>query len=427
MLRRYLIGAAVVVLLVLAIVLALRSEQTEVGSRVATAPDTTASDFDVNDVEPIVGANNEFAFDLYARLKDHEETTKAGGNLFFSPYSISTGLAMTWAGARGETERQMAEVLHFGLDQDPVHQAFAAMERRLDACAGCELNIANALWGQKGDPFREEFLNLLKRNYGADLKRVDFFRQLEEARRTINQWVQERTKGRIRELVQRGVLDPDLTSLVLANAIYFKGAWQGRFDRAKTRAITFTVAGEHKVRVPMMYQKSQFRFLKGEDLKVLELPYLGGELSMVLFLPKAVDGISQLEESLTARNLTAWLGKLRTHEVSVDLPRFKIGWGTYDLKDTLKAMGMRDAFSLPPADFSGITGERDSWIEYVLHKAFVEVNEEGTEAAAATVVPVYRNGGPTFRADHPFAFVIRDNVTGSILFLGRVMNPAIQN
>ncbi len=374
------------------------------------------------DVKAVVTGNSRFAFELYAKLKDDPNAVKQDGNLFFSPYSISAALAMTYAGARGETEKQMAKVLHFTLPQERLHAGFAASGKRMRADPD-ELRIANSLWGQKDYGFLEDFLELTKKYYGAELKEVDFIKETEKSRKTINKWVEKRTEEKISELIGKGILSR-YTVLVLTNAIYFKGDWMIQFDKKNTRDAPFAISADKKVNVPMMYLKEKFKYWANEDLQVLELPYEREHLSMIVLLPKKADGLVEFEKSLTLDNLNNWLAGLRKREVMVYLPRFKITWGAFELKDVLKDMGMPHAFFWPPADFSGMTVRKDLFISNVLHKAFVEVNEEGTEAAAATAVVMTRSVGTVFRANHPFIFMIKDNRAGSILFMGRVVNPA---
>ncbi len=380
-----------------------------------------------------VADNSEFAFELYAKLNDDPSIKAEGGNLFFSPYSISTALAMTWAGARGETEKQMAEVLHFSLPQERLHQALGALEKQLNAAGkkrGYQLSVANALWGQKGCGFLKEFLTLTKKNYGARLKEVDFINPAvrEKARKKINRWVEKKTNKKIKDLIQPGVLN-QLTRLVLTNAIYFKGDWAIEFDKKNTSDAPFMISADKKVIVPMMHLKDKFKYAETNDLQILELLYKNKDLSMIVLLPKKADGLVQLEKSLTLKNLNDWLGRLRKQEVPVYLPKFKMTFGPLELKDILKSMGMKDAFSMA-ADFSGMDGTKMLFISNVLHKAFVAVDEKGTEAAAATAVVVTlkeETMAPTvFRADHPFVFLIKDNYSGSILFMGKLVKPAKQ-
>jgi serpin B len=374
------------------------------------------------DVEVIVGGNTAFAFDLYRKLRETE------GNLFFSPYSISTALAMTYAGARGNTERQMAQTLRFSLDQKELHPAFASLERRLEAVLEqwqLQLAVANSLWPQIDHTFLEGFLSLVKENYGVIISPVDYG-QTEVARKEINTWVEKKTEDKIKDLIPPGLIVA-LTTLVLVNAIYFKGNWASQFDPSLTKGATFWMTPAEEIEVLMMTQQQDFMYAESESLQVLELPYVGGDLSMVLFLPRKVDGLAELEAALTTENLEKWTGDLREKEVLVSMPVFKMS-GMFMLGGTLASMGMTDAFSRN-ADFSGMDGSKSLFISEVIHKAFIDVNEEGTEAAAATAVVMAKSiplPPPTFRADHPFVFLIRDNHSGSILFLGRVANPMVE-
>ncbi len=377
---------------------------------------------DKPEVNAVVQGNDAFAFDLYTHLAGKP------GNLFCSPYSLSTALAMTYAGARGETAAEMARTLHFPRQQQDLHPAFARLIQELDGKGQArpfELHIANALWGQKGYPFLPEFLALTKANYGSGLREVDFVNATNEARRTINQWVEQETKQKIKDLIPPDVLNR-MTRLVLTNAIYFKAPWQSPFSEHATKPEDFRVTAGQNVTVPMMHQAERFNYLDGGTFQLLEMPYRGGAQSMLVLLPKKVDGLAEFEKTLTVKSLEAWLSKSRPQQVKVAFPRFKITQ-EFELNKTLAAMGMPQAFS-ERADFSGMDGRRDLAISNVLHKAFVDVNEKGTEAAAATGVVVGRLSAPTampqeFRADHPFVFLIRDVRTGSILFLGRVANP----
>jgi len=386
-----------------------------------------------DDMETVVGGNSEFAFDLYARIKDYPAVIKAGGNLFFSPYSISTALAMTWAGAGGGTEKQMAEVLHFALPQAQLHKAFGSLEKQLNEAGEddrYELSVANALWGQSGYNLLKEFLKLTEQSYGAGLREVDFVTQTEKSRQIINAWVEEKTNNRIKDLIKPTELNA-LTRLVLTNAIYFKGDWANQFDKKRTRDETFKPARDKEVMVPMMYIKERFKYWADDKLQVLELPYKGKELSMIILLPVQIDGLADVEKSLTTEKLDEWTRDLREQEVVLYLPKFKM-ITRFDLSEYLFKMGMPDAFRLPPADFSGITGQKDFYISKVIHKAFVAVDEEGTEAAAATAIVTKMISPPprpvvVFRADHPFIFIIKDNRSGSMLFMGRVMNPEKQD
>jgi serpin B len=332
------------------------------------------------DLATVVKGNTDFALELYAKLGKEE------GNLFFSPYSISTALAMTYAGARGETAEEMAKTLHF--DQEKLHPAMGTLITQVNDAdnkkRGYQLSTANALWGQKGYPFAEDFLALNKKNYGAGVKEVDFAGQTEQARQMINKWVEEQTNDKIKELFKEGVLSPD-TRLVLANAIYFKGNWASQFKKDQTNDRAFLTPGGKKIKTPMMFQTEKFGYAETPDVQVLDMPYVGKDLSMVVLLPRKVDGLAALEKNLSSRQLGEWFKNLREQKVIVGLPKFKMT-SEFALKQTLSEMGMPKAFTFG-ADFSGMTGkENDLFIQAVVHKAFVEVNEEGTEAAAATGV-----------------------------------------
>ena len=384
----------------------------------------------------IVEGNNKFALELFAKL----QSTK--GNLFFSPYSISTALAMAHAGACNETESQMAGVLHYPVsvnrrtdstskslpDRQQFALAFGKIIKDLNnrgRKGGYTLTVANALWGQKDYGFLQKFLELIKTSYDGRLNEVDFITAAEAARKTINAWVEQKTNDKIKNLIGEGILD-SMTRLVLTNAIYFKGNWARQFKDNRTKDAPFTLADGHKIDVAMMNQKAKFGYTETDTFQALELPYVDDELSMVILLPKKLDALDEFEKTLTPENLTQWLAKIHKREVVVFMPKFKMT-SQFSLASVLKSMGMKDAFS-SNADFSRINGKRDLFISAVIHKAYVEVNEEGTEAAAATgVVMKLTSVGPTpipvFRADHPFLFLIRDNLTGSILFIGRVANP----
>lgn len=377
-----------------------------------------------SDEKTIAEGNNAFALELYAKLA---EPAFGGGNLFFSPYSISSALAMAYAGARGQTTQQMADVLHFTLPQEKLNSAFAALKDQLskdDTQSGYELSVANALWGQKEYRFLEEFIELNRKYYGAGLNEVDFVTAAETARQKINAWVEKQTRGKIKDLIQSGVLGP-LTRLVLTNAIYFKGRWASQFDKDRTKDEPFMVTRDKKVEAALMNQKGRFKYYEQDAFVMLELPYKSEVLSMVVILPRKIDGLAEMTKSLTAENLKKWLVRMRKREVIVYLPKFKMT-SQFELAGCLGAMGMPDAFSLPPADFSGMTADKELFISNVIHKAFVAVDEEGTEAAAATgvVMGITAVVQPlVFRADRPFVFMIRDNRSGSILFIGRVVNP----
>ena len=377
-------------------------------------------------LKSVVTGNTAFALDLYAKLKGDPNATDE--NLFFSPYSISTALALAWSGARGETEKQMTEVLHFPLPQEQLHPAFGALETQLNEQSKeghYQLNVANALWGQNGYCFLPEFLDTTNKYYGAGLRTVDFVTKTEDARKTINVWVEEKTNEKIKELIMPGLLSP-MTRLVLTNAIYFKGDWAIQFDKKKTADAKFTISADKKTVVPMMNLKENFKYDQTDLFQIIELPYKGDQLSMIVILPKRIDYLDRVEKELVNSDKPGhWFKRLRKRDVIVYLPKFKITWGVVDLTKTLSDMGMPAAFM--KADFSGMDGTKNLLISNVVHKAFVEVNEEGTEAAAATGIAMKLTSMPAppqvFRADHPFIFIIKDNQSGSILFMGKVVNP----
>lgn len=371
-----------------------------------------------------VADNNQFAIDLYRQL------AKEKGPIFFSPYSISTALAMAYTGARGDTAAEMAKTLHFNLPLDQLAGDFGAAQQQLIAAApagGYQFRIANRLWGADGYKFLDSFLKITLDDFRAELMQLDFEHQTEQARSTINSWVAQQTNDKIKDLIPTGVLTSD-TKLVLTNAIYFKGDWAAPFNKDETEKQPFHVTAQNTADVDTMYQQKHFRLAQTDGAALLELPYKGRQLSMIVILPKAIDGLPALEKSLSADNYTHWLGRLRSQNVRVWLPKFSAA-KDFELGDTLSAMGMPSAFSPTAADFSGMDGQRDLFISKVIHKAFVTVDESGTEAAAATAITmrptaVFRPEQPAeFKADHPFIYLLRDNRSGAVLFMGRYLGP----
>ena len=371
----------------------------------------------------VVMGNSTFAFELYAQLQKT-------GNLFFSPYSISTALAMTYAGALENTAAQMSQVLHFDADQSRFHPAFSDLQKQVNATqqkGDIALNLANGLWVDASFPLVETSLDLVKSHYRSALNLVDFKTAYEVVRLKINAWVEKETNNKIKNLLKQGVVD-SLTRLILVNAIYFKGNWASQFDERDTQDTPFWITATETVDVPMMSQQGNaFKYMEGyHNIQMLELPYKGNEMSMIFLLPEKRDGLAELENWLSVnmlemlKVLETWLVSSRKEEVEVFLPKFKITT-EFELSKILAAMGMPDAFGLDTANlFSGL------FISAVIHKAFVEVNEEGTEASAATAVlnaELSLSLTPTFCADHPFLFLIYHHPSKSILFLGRVVNP----
>ena len=372
----------------------------------------------------VVEGSNAFAVDLYAQLR------KQSGNLFFSPESISTAIAMAYAGASGTTAAQMAATLHFTLPPDKLHPAMGALLAGLNGPhAGYQLRVADALWAEKDFTFLDGFLKLTRSDYDAGFNRLDFKGAAEASRATINQWVEEKTDDKIKNLLPPGSVTP-ATRLVLTNAIYFKGDWQSQFAKAQTKDEDFHLSATQSVKAPLMHLTSKLGYFNGGTFQAVEIPYKTGELSMILLLPNDAGGLPALEQSLTGANAKQWLSQLRPgFNVVLTMPKFKMTQ-QFQLGGTLSAMGMATAFDRSAADFSGMTGNRDLWISAAIHKAYIDVNEEGTEAAAATAIgmrsmAMARPQPPiVFRADHPFLFLIRDNHSGAILFMGRVVDPA---
>lgn len=379
------------------------------------------------DIKAVAEANNRFALDLYPKLAKGDE------NLFYSPSSISTALAMTYAGARGKTAEEMAKTLHLDLPPDRLHPAYADMIRDLNEAGkkgDFQLSVANRLWGQKGEPFLKEFLDFTERSYGAGLSEVDFVGNTEGARKTINDWVQKQTAEKIKELIKQGILNA-ATRLVLTNAIYMKAEWLVKFKKQDTSPAPFFAAGGRELQVPTMHQTSIFGYAELDNLQALELTYKGNRLSMIVLLPEQKNALAVLEKQLTHQNLYKWLAQLKPQKVRVALPKFQ-ATREFSLAEVLQSLGMTRAFDGNQADFSGMNGRKNLFISAVVHKAFVAVDEEGTEAAAATAVVMNLTAAPMperipeFRADHPFVFLIRDRASGAILFMGRMMEPKMQ-
>ncbi|MFA7199755.1 MAG: serpin family protein, partial [Methanoculleus sp.] len=347
----------------------------------------------------------------------------AGGNLFFSPYSISSALAITCEGARGTTADEIGAMLHLPKNETLRREGFAAIDAGLNRGSGnYTLRTANALWAEETYFFLPEYIETAAHGYGANATNLDFIENPDGSRETINRWVEEKTEEKIRDLLPPGSIGP-LTRLVITNVIYFKGAWVNEFDANETTEEEFRVAPNRTVTVPMMRGDAVYPYAETDALRVLEMPYAHGnetELTMLVLLPKE-DNLTAAEETLDAGRLAGLQDSLVPQNVRVFFPKFTHATG-YPLPGVLAAMGMPTAFT-DDADLSGMDGTRDLFITGVFHKAFVDVNEEGTEAAAATGVVAGRGATPVFRADHPFAFLIVEKDSGTILFMGRVVNP----
>lgn len=371
-------------------------------------------------VKNVSEANNSFAIKVYKKLQNKE------GNFFISPYSITSALAMTYAGADGKTAEEMASVLSIKDVADP-HAEYKKLRLDLNSEKEVKLHVANSLWPQKGYPFLKEYLTFSKDNYDVDIKALDFAKKSEKARTTINSWVSEKTVEKIPELIPEGVLNA-LTKMVLVNAIYFKGDWKTPFNKKATTTETFYADGGKTVKTKLMFKNAKYPYKEELGLQVLELPYSGDNLSMVVLLPNKKDGIKDLEKALTAENLTQWMSGLQTKKVNVHFPRFTLKSG-FSLAKQLAKMGMSSAFNQSTADFSKMDGKKNNlFIGDVIHKTFIAVDEEGTEAAGATAVvmrayAVRPEETPDFRADRPFIYLIKENRSNTVLFLGRFSTP----
>ena len=373
-------------------------------------------------VKSLVNSNDEFTFDFYKQINEQK------GNIVFSPLSISLATAMVYAGAEGNTEAEIMQLLHVNQPEKEYHSAYNQVLLALNSSfrnSGNALYVANSIWGQQGHPFQQSFLGVLKDEYRAPLRKVDYITAPNEALDAVNKWVAEKTKNKIPYLMTPGMIKQD-TRLALANAIYLRGLWQSRFNSGNTRSTPFYVTPEKSVRVPMMYQQEDFRYMEDEQVQVVDLPYKGDKLGMAIILPKEGTALSEIEKVLTSETVNGWLGKLGTEDVKVYLPRFKIETTT-PLIEALQGMGMKDAFDGKKADFSGMDGPNSLlFVAAAIHKAGIEVDEKRTTAYAATGYAVDAFGVPrqyVFNANRPFIFMIVERVTGTILFLGRLNNP----
>jgi serpin B len=388
------------------------------------------SDANAGEIAELVAGNRAFATDLYQKLRQERE-----GNLFYSPFRISLALAMTYAGARSETERQMADTLHYTLPQKRLHPGFNALDASLvgqgeaQGDDAFQRRIANAIWGQEGYQFLQAFLDTLAENYGAGLRTLDFAHKTEEARQTINDWVCEQTEDKIEDLIPAGMLNP-LVRLVLTNAIYFNGKWVLPFAENDTHDGPFYLLDGSTATVPMMWQTATFSYAEGDGYQAVELPYHDSSMSMV-FVPPEPERFAEIEGAFSAEFLTGIARDLTSERVALTLPKFSFE-SEFNLAETLIEMGMPAAFGAGAegADFSGMTGDQALAISDVVHQAFVAVDEAGTEAAAATAVIMVESAAPMdeavkMRLDRPFLFLIRDRESGMILFVGRVVDPSL--
>ena len=386
------------------------------------ARDITAAE---GEMAVVVDGNNQFAVDVYGVAAADE------GNLFFSPFSIDIALSMLYAGAEGDTETQIADALYVE-DEDAWHANLAALSN--DLCGehhrAYSLYSANAVWGQEDVPFLGDFVSLMDETYDAPLEEIDFIGDSGGAKEEINGWVEDETRGHIPELFEGNDIN-SYTRLVLANAIYFQADWDLAFDDEDTTDQEFTLPTGETVQVSTMVQTEEFGYTETDEVQLLEMPYEDDEISMVVVLPTDPLGLSDLEATLTSAQLDEWIGDATTTEVRVWLPSFEMDY-ELPLKETLETLGMTDMFEELGADFTGLVAQEDMEVNYYVsaarHKAYLKVDEQGTEAAAATGFAVSDLAAgpdqtPTFLADHPFLFLIRDQLTGAILFMGRIEDP----
>ena len=374
-------------------------------------------------MEDVVAANNDFAMDLYAQIKNDPKF--ADKNIFFSPFSVSAALAMVYAGAKGNTKTEMGEVLKFdNVNDNNVHIGFRKLfEGFDDPTNNYTVNVANALFGRKAYPFLQTYLNIVTQYYYALLKNLDFGANPGASRRFINDWVANNTNQKIKNLLTPLDISQE-TVAVLVNTIYFKGLWKIQFDVKDTISSEFHLTTAKSTTTNIMNlagNNLKYGEISSLSCKILELPYVGDEVSMYILLPNSINGLAALESQLKSAELNNAISLMQSAKVDVSIPKFNMTQ-KINLKDTLKAMGMRDLFRIG-ADLSGIDGTHALYVAKAIHQAYIDVNEEGTEAAAATAIVIGRQPPKTFKADHPFLFFIREKVSGSILFSGRVMTP----
>ena len=378
-----------------------------------------------DDVKNVAKMNNKFTLDLYKQLLLDDTPSS---NLFFSPFSISSALAMTFAGARENTAQEIAKALHFNDLGANLHNAFSDILGSLvNSNDSYLLRIANKMFLQENKPILHEFRNITSTLYRAEASNVDFIGNTEGSRKEINEWVDTQTNHKITQVVPRGAID-SRTRLVLVNAIYFKATWYKQFDKEYTRVSDFFVDVSNKIKVNMMYQKGRFHTHSFPDLdsRVIELPYNNEKMCMYIILPNKVDGLQQVESKISESHIFSLSSMESKEKVELFMPRFSLK-ESYDLKGSLNKLGIVDAFSATEADLSGIDGEKELYVSKILHQAFIEVNEEGTEAAAATAAIVRTARSISipnyFRVDRPFLFVIKDGMSGCVLFMGKVVQP----
>lgn len=405
---------------------------------IPTADDSGATTQGVNE---IVKANNQFAIKLYSEMKETDE------NIFFSPWSISTATVMAYEGAREETAKEIQKVFQYPKDENTRRTSYAKMLNTLNKASGkYKLSTANAIWLQKDYLFLEEYKETINNYYLGEVKNLDFINNPQGASSDINKWVSKNTNSKIKEIVSPSMFN-DLTRAVLTNAIYFKGKWEHQFDKEDTKQEDFTIEKENKIKTPMMKLTDddlRFNYTETDGVQILEMPYQGDKISMLVLLPRTemtdtmterfqkegivpqTSNMEQLQTMISAEKIQEWRNKLKPETVFIYMPKYTFET-SYSLSDYLKSMGMNLPFTWPGADFSGMDGTKMLYISEVLHKAYIDVYEEGTEAAAATAIIVGFGAAIPhyieFRADHPFMFIIQEKQTGNILFMGRVNDP----
>ncbi len=380
-----------------------------------------------SDLSALVQGDNAFALDMYHSLRS------SNGNLAFSPYSLSVALAMPYAGARGDTEKQMAQALHYTLPQDRLHPAFNRLDQDLakegqpssGEAEPMQLKIANAVWAEQTFSFLQSYLDLIAQDYGAGIRLADIIHNADGVRQQINNWVSQQTNNKIKDLIPAGAMD-DATRMVLVNAIYFKADWSNEFDPSNTQDVPFTLLDGTQVTSKQMSDHfSGVPYSSGDGWQAIELPYVGDTAAMDLIVPDA-GRFQNFESSLDAQKLNSIIGSMQPVAIQLAMPKFSFR-STFDMGGTLAGLGMADALDANLADFSGMTGKRDLYITKVVHRAYIAVDEKGTEAAAATGIVMGLTSimipDKQLTIDRPFLFVIRDVQSGQILFLGRVMDP----
>ena len=369
-------------------------------------------------IEYAVDACNMYAFKQYQKYVENE-----GENVFFSPFSISTCLSMIYEGAKGETADEMQRVFEWSsIKNERIPSAAYIYNKINDPENECEIHSANAVWAQEGYPFNEEYLEIIESGYGGKAESVDFGRS-ERTRKQINDWVMYRTNDKIQNLLEKGMIDSK-TVMVLTNVVYFKGDWENKFISGRTRETVFNVSSDRQVMVDMMFLRDKrFNYSETDMVQVLEMDYLGGDYSMIIVLPKET-GLDMVEESLDYKVFSRWVDDLEERDVILSVPKFSLET-KYVMNEDLSELGMPLAFT-PSADFSGVSSRDGLWLGYIVHQAYVNVTEKGTEAAAATggSYVLSMPSGVVFRADHPFIFTIMEKETGLILFMGRVIDPS---